>query len=234
MASDFDKRLRAVPVEFACCGTKDKAKNCVCIACDSIYHISCSERRKFICFGSATGICQCRYDITSNQATDQKIDVTDKPHFNILKEKIATLTLDNIRLTEKSDEREIELIKQINELKAELHTTQNSIDSKEDEINKYKNLCKQNSAELKSAREKLKLFQEELKEAQANLKAKESNPTSSNYNSKDYKDNTADELTIDNTKTSNYQDKGNYLERIKILNELNETLKENNKLSKAS
>lgn len=180
-----------------------------------------------------TGICQCRYDLTSNQTADLKIYINDKPHFNTLKEKIATLTLDNIRITEISNERETELIKQINELKAELHITQNSIDSKEDEINKYKNLYNHNSSELKSTKEKLKLTQQELEEAQTNLKAKESDPATLNNNIKDYKDKTADELINVNTEISNHQGMEDYLERIKILNELNDALKDNNRLSKS-
>lgn len=139
--------------------------------------------------------------------------------------------LDNIKITEKSNERRTEIIKEINELKAELRISQNSIDNKYDEINKYKNLYKHNSNELKLTKEKLKTAQEKLKEAQANLKVKESDLSILNNNIKDSKERTA-ELINDNSKILNYQCKEECMKR-KVLNELNNALKENNQLSKS-
>lgn len=119
MAPDVNVRKQPVPVLHDCCKTKPEAKICVCIVCDRLLHISCSEKRSFQSFGGVLGVCKpCDVNLTSstpvlaqiNDKSAKLADIVQKltEENNKLKEKVNVTKQANTDLKEKLDERRMQ------------------------------------------------------------------------------------------------------------------------------
>lgn len=58
----------------------------VCILCDSVYHPSCSDKKKFLSFGSITGVGNCKFNQTAKN--DLSVDELQEIATVSLKEKL--------------------------------------------------------------------------------------------------------------------------------------------------
>lgn len=99
MAPDVNVRKPPAQVTFNCCKQKSQGSVCVCLLCDTLWHVSCAERKQFKSFGGVLGFCgACEEYITSNPAETSKTEVITVVN---LKNKCSKLTKDNEELQNK-------------------------------------------------------------------------------------------------------------------------------------
>lgn len=82
---------KAGPINFECCRSKQIGPYCVCILCDSLLHIACAERKKFISFGRVLGVCSCRNELATGGAKLTKDQATINTLTKKLEQKVADL-----------------------------------------------------------------------------------------------------------------------------------------------
>lgn len=75
MAGDVKEPIKPTPSTFACCASKPPASVVVCILCNALYHISCSERKNFVSLGGALGVCCMKRTSKSNLVDKDAKDV---------------------------------------------------------------------------------------------------------------------------------------------------------------
>lgn len=102
MAPDVNVRKPPGPVTFDCCKDKPAGKVCVCILCEILLHISCSERKGFRSFGGVLGLCgNCDNFITAKPTDVGNNDILTLISLN---NKLIKSTKENEELKLKNEE----------------------------------------------------------------------------------------------------------------------------------
>lgn len=162
--SDVKAGLKPGPIDFVCCNDKKAAHICVCILCESLFHISCSERRKFISFGGILGFCQCRKELTSIPENVRTADETKNSIILSLKEKL-------IKSQDKCLSLQDDLQDKSNQLKKmqEYAVSKMEIDRLKIENNLLNKLVEETSEKNKLLREKNEEFEKKIKAINENV-----------------------------------------------------------------